>query len=69
MGVDVEHQTLGGVSREMPVFTGCIFSSLLLSFPNEGFLGFIALRGAPQHHNLVNEQRLSEVVAGLPRYM
>lgn len=53
MGVDVEHQTLGGISRKC-LFLRDVFS--LSSFPNEGFLGFVALRGACQHRNLVKEQ-------------
>lgn len=59
----------GRHEQEMPSFTGCIFFSLLPSFPNEGFCGFIALCGACQHHNLVKEQQLSEFVADLPPYI
>lgn len=53
MRVDVEHQTLGGISRKCLFFLDA-FVPLPLS-PNEGFVGFIALCGAHQHQNLVKE--------------
>lgn len=68
MGVDVERQTLGGISRKCLFLLDVFSLSLLPSFPNEGFVAFVALRGACRHRNLVREQRLAELVADLPRY-